>query len=118
MQEPRRPVRELSQGTRERYAIAWAQSCGYPIPSKPGCLLTLVSCLGLLAAVIPGLLCFYFAWKRQQAYEWEMRDLLMRWADAWEDARADEIDEYRWFMREREQRQLEARYEDEEADWD
>ncbi len=47
-----------------------------------------------------------------------MKDLLLRWADAWENARADEIDEYRFFMREREQRRLEARYEDEEADWD
>ena len=42
----------------------------------------------------------------------------MRWADAWENSRADEIDEYRLFMREQEQRRLEARYEDEEADWD
>ena len=118
MQEPRRPVRELSQATRRRYAIAWAQSRGYPIPSKPGCLLILLGSIGLLAAVIPGLLCFYFAWKKEQAYKWEMRDLLMSWADAWEDARADEIDDYRWFMQEREQRQLEARYEDDEAYWD
>ena len=118
MKEPRRPARELSKGTRERYAIAWAHNRGYPIPKKPGCLLTVCGCIGLLAAVVPGLLCFYFAWKQQQAYERDMKELLMRWADAWENSRADEIDEYRLFMREQEQRRLEARYEDEETAWD
>ena len=118
MQEPRLPIWELSQGTRERYAIAWAHSRGYPIPSKPGCLWSLAGFIGLGAAVIPGLLCFYIAWKQEQAYKNDLRDLLMRWADAWEDAREDEIDEYRWYMKEHRQRQLEAQYEDEEADWD
>lgn len=112
MHEPRLPVREISARQKEALCLAWASERGYPLPKKPGCFLTVVGILGLFAAIVPGLLCLWLANKREQDYKREMRDLLMRWADAWEDARLDEIEDYKEYLAHRQQRYLESRYED------
>lgn len=109
MREPRLPVRELPYKKREQLAIRWALDRGYPVPNKPGCLLIVAGVIGLALAVIPGILCLWLASKKQNEYERDMRELMMRWADAWEDARLDEIEDYRYFIRQqREKRLLQA----------
>ena len=112
MEEPRFPVREIPERQREALCRAWAADRGYPVPKKPGCLLTVLGIICLVPTVVPGLIILAVAAWREHKYKDSMRGLLISWADAWEQARQDEIAEFRVYLAYREQRYLGARYED------
>ena len=67
----------------ENTAKAWARSMGYPVPTKPdGCLTTVFVFIGLLAAVVPGLLIFGWLLMKQRDYERDIKLLVAKWVDA------------------------------------
>lgn len=64
-------------------AIEWAKSVGYSVPSKPdGCLSVLMVSLGLLLAIIPGILVMIWIWLQNRNYESEVNKIVGRWNDA------------------------------------
>ena len=66
-----------------RQAINWAESMGYPIPTKwNGCLTAFLVVIGLCAYVIPGLLILLLVWYNGNQYERDMKALVAKWVDA------------------------------------
>jgi len=67
----------------ERGAVKWANSMGYPVPSKwNGCLSTFLVIIGLCAYVIPGVILLLIVWNNGRQYERDMKALVEKWVDA------------------------------------
>lgn len=67
----------------EEAAIAWATSMGYPVPRKlNGCLMAAGVALGLMAAVVPGVLLLIVLMIKDRDYKRDMRSLVAKWVDA------------------------------------
>lgn len=67
----------------EEAAIAWATSMGYPVPRKlNGCLMAAGVALGLMAAVVPGVLLLVILLIKDRDYKRDMRSLVAKWVDA------------------------------------
>ena len=67
----------------ERGAVKWANSMGYPVPSKwNGCLSTFLVIIGLCAYVIPGVILLLIVWNNGRQYERDMKSLIEKWIDA------------------------------------
>ena len=67
----------------EAAAIAWAESIGYPVPTKMGgCLSTFLVVLGLCAYVLPGVIILLLVWNNGRQYERDMKALIEKWIDA------------------------------------
>ena len=67
----------------EKGAVKWANSMGYPVPSKwNGCLSTFLVIIGLCAYVIPGVILLLIVWNNGRQYERDMKSLIEKWIDA------------------------------------
>jgi len=80
----------------QNVAIAWARSCGYPVPRRPNGLLSMlliiigfiifiipgVAILGLIIFIIPGVAILIWVAYRGQAYQRDINALVARWVDA------------------------------------
>lgn len=63
--------------------IEWAEFKGYPLPDKPyGFFFNIAIICGFLCGLIPGLILCYFAQKRKDNYEKEIRALTTKWVDS------------------------------------
>ena len=72
-----------ASGSRRALAVAWAQSMGYPVPTKMGgCLATILVVVGLCIYIIPGVLLLVWLWVQANQYERDMRALVEKWVDA------------------------------------
>ena len=82
----RPPIRNLTKAQREVLALEWAQRRGYPVPKKPlgGLLVVFLVVVGLLFAVVPGLIILGFLYLAHRDYDKQKADLVMRWADWYE----------------------------------
>tara|TARA_B100000886_G_C20041708_1_gene334059 strand:+ start:109 stop:456 length:348 start_codon:yes stop_codon:yes gene_type:complete len=69
--------------TKAEPVIEWAVFKGYPLPEKPyGFLFNVAIICGFLCGLIPGILLCYFAQKRKDNYEKEIRALTTKWVDS------------------------------------
>ena len=69
--------------TKAKPVIEWAVFKGYPLPEKPyGFLFNVAIICGFLCGLIPGILLCYFAQKRKDNYEKEIRALTTKWVDS------------------------------------
>jgi len=67
----------------QNVAIAWARSCGYPVPRRPnGFLSMLLIIIGLIIFIIPGVAILIWVAYRGQAYQRDINALVARWVDA------------------------------------
>ena len=72
-----------ASGSPRDLAVAWAQSMGYPVPTKMGgCLATILVVVGLCIYIIPGVLLLVWLWVQANQYERDMRALVEKWVDA------------------------------------
>tara|TARA_B100000925_G_scaffold274157_1_gene239408 strand:- start:88 stop:699 length:612 start_codon:yes stop_codon:yes gene_type:complete len=69
--------------TPEEKAVAWAMSMGYPVPKKMnGCATGLLVAIGLLCAIIPGILLLVWLGVQDNQYKRDMAALVAKWVDA------------------------------------
>lgn len=72
-----------ASGSQRDLAVAWAQSMGYPVPTKmDGCLASILVVVGLCIYVIPGVLLLIWIWVQANQYERDMKALVQKWVDA------------------------------------
>ena len=72
-----------ASGSQRDLAVAWAQSMGYPVPTKMGgCLATILVVVGLCIYIIPGVLLLIWIWVQANQYERDMNALVEKWVDA------------------------------------
>ena len=63
--------------------IEWAEFKGYPLPERPyGFLFNVGIICGFLCGLIPGLILCYFAQKRKDNYDKEIKQLTTKWVDS------------------------------------
>ena len=69
--------------TSEEKAVAWAMSMGYPVPKKMnGCATGLLVAVGLLCAIVPGILLLVWLGVQDNQYKRDMAALVAKWVDA------------------------------------
>ena len=69
--------------TSEEKAVAWAMSMGYPVPTKMnGCATGLLVAVGLLCAIVPGILLLVWLGVQENQYKRDMAALVAKWVDA------------------------------------
>ena len=69
--------------TPEEKAVAWAMSMGYPVPTKMnGCATGLLVGVGLICAIIPGILLLVWLGVQDNQYKRDMAALVAKWVDA------------------------------------
>ena len=69
--------------TSEEKAVAWAMSMGYPVPAKMnGCATGLLVAVGLLCAIVPGILLLVWLGVQENQYKRDMAALVAKWVDA------------------------------------
>ena len=69
--------------TSEEKAVAWAMSMGYPVPKKMnGCATGLLVAVGLLCAIVPGILLLVWLGVQENQYKRDMAALVAKWVDA------------------------------------
>ena len=69
--------------TSEEKAVAWAMSMGYPVPTKiNGCATGLLVAVGLLCAIVPGILLLVWLGVQENQYKRDMAALVAKWVDA------------------------------------
>jgi len=73
----------VASGSQRDDAVAWAQSMGYPVPTKmQGCLASILVVLGLCMYVVPGVLLLVWIFVQANQYERDMNALVEKWVDA------------------------------------
>lgn len=69
--------------TPEEKAVAWAMSMGYPVPTKMnGCATGLLVGVGLICAIVPGILLLVWLGVQDNQYKRDMAALVAKWVDA------------------------------------
>ena len=69
--------------TSEEKAVAWAMSMGCPVPTKmSGCATGLRVAVGLLCAIVPGILLLVWLGVQENQYKRDMAALVAKWVDA------------------------------------